>query len=225
MREHTAPRDSPKRDHLRSEGRSARRKSRAEGKLPVPGQLRRRGRGKSAANASGPVNLNQRECAVEQRHTDRRDDEQLTLLRKVGSGGQRAARLVAIAGDGRAMRVLLGATILFAEQARRINQAARNCWQPNERQHHRHDCLDPLHGRSNTTAAKPEQCGRWVLGGVGTHFDFNNRSAFAMTTSVAPVSARIASQRLVWPDKASTRNTAFTPSAKAMFALMMRTVR
>ena len=162
MREHTAPRDSPKRDHLRSEGRSARRKSRAEGKLPVPGQLRRRGRGKSAANASGPVNLNQRECAVEQRHTDRRDDEQLTLLRKVGSGGQRAARLVAIARAGSGMRVLLGATILFAEQPRSINQTARNRWQPNERQHQRDECLDGLHGASNTTDAWPEQSGRLV---------------------------------------------------------------
>jgi hypothetical protein len=34
---------------------------------------------------------------------------------------------------------------------------------------------------------------------------------------VAPVSARIASQRLVWPVNASTRKTAFTPSAKMMF--------
>ena len=49
------------------------------------------------------------------------------------------------------------------------------------------------------------------------HHRFSNRSALAMTTSVAPVSARIASQRLVWPDSANTRKMAFTISAKAMF--------
>lgn len=53
---------------------------------------------------------------------------------------------------------------------------------------------------------------------IGLHVRFRSRSALAMTTSVAPVSARIASQRLVWPVRASARKIAFTPSAKAMFA-------
>ena len=104
---HRARRGSPERDWLRSEGRSARRERRAEGKLPVPRQFGRRGRGQFAANASEPVNLNQRESGVEQRHADGRDDEQLTLLRKIGSGGQRTAGLIAVAGNGRAMRMLL----------------------------------------------------------------------------------------------------------------------
>ncbi len=84
-------------------------------------QFGRRGRGQFAANASGPVNLNRRESGVEQRHADRRDDEQLALLRKIGGGSQRAAGLVAVAGDGRAMRMFLRAALLFAEQPRGIN--------------------------------------------------------------------------------------------------------
>jgi hypothetical protein len=44
----------------------------------------------------------------------------------------------------------------------------------------------------------------------------SNRSAFAVTMSVAPVSAAIASQRLVWPKTASTRKTSFTAIEKAM---------
>jgi len=42
--------------------------------------------------------------------------------------------------------MFLRAAILFAEQPRRINQAAGNRWQPNERQHQRNRCLDTLHG-------------------------------------------------------------------------------
>jgi len=161
---HHDRRGSPKRDWLRSEGGSARRERRAEGKLPVSRKLRRRGRGQFAGNASGPVNLNQRESGVEQRHANRRDDEPLALLRKIGSGSQRAAGLVAVAGsgNGRAMRMLLRATLLFAEQSRGIDQAARKRRQPKKRQQHRHDWLDPLHGESNTTAARPEQCGLWA---------------------------------------------------------------
>jgi len=137
---------SPKRDWLRSEGRSARRERRTEGKLPVPRQFGRRGRGQFTANPGGPMNLKQHESGVEQRHADGRDDKQMALLRKIGSGGQRTARLVAIARAGSGLRMSLRAALLFAEQPRRINQAARNRWQPNERQHQRDRCLDTLHG-------------------------------------------------------------------------------
>lgn len=44
----------------------------------------------------------------------------------------------------------------------------------------------------------------------------SSRSAFAITTRVAPVSAAIASQRLVWPISAKARKTALIASAKTM---------
>ncbi len=83
----------------------------------MPRQFGRCCRGQFTANSGGLVNLKQREGGVEQRLADGRDDEQLALLRKVGSGVQRAAGLVAIAGDGRAMRMLLRAAILLAQQS------------------------------------------------------------------------------------------------------------
>lgn len=54
---------------------------------------------------------------------------------------------------------------------------------------------------------------------------FSRRRALAITTNVAPVSARIVSQTLVGPDDARMRKTAFTISAKAMFVYTMLTVR
>ena len=147
---HRARRGSPRRDWLRSEGRSARREGRAEGKLPVTSQFRRCGRRKIAANSDGTLNWHQKGCDIKHWHNHRREDMRLRLLRKVGSGGQCPARLVAIARAGSGMRVLLGATILFAEQSRRINQTARHGWQPNERQHQRDRCFDTLHGEENS---------------------------------------------------------------------------
>ena len=49
------------------------------------------------------------------------------------------------------------------------------------------------------------------------HAAFNSRSAFSVTSTVAPVSARIAGQRPVMPIIVVTRNTAFNPSEMAMF--------
>ncbi len=120
MCEHTAPKEQSRcGDRLRSERRSARRQGRAEGKLPVTGQLRRRGCGKIVTNPSGPVNLHRRDPAIEQRRTDRHDEEQLILLREIAGGRQSATRVVAMARAG--MRMFLRAAILLAEQARRIN--------------------------------------------------------------------------------------------------------
>lgn len=153
-------------------------------------QLWRRGRWKFAANSDGPLNLRENGCGIEQQHADWREDKRLGLLGKKSSGCQRTAGLVAIARAGSALRMFLRAAILFAQPACRINQTARGRWQSNERQHQRDHCLDTLHGQSNTTAVRPEQCGRLDLGGVGTHVDFNSRKALAMTTSVAPVSVR-----------------------------------
>lgn len=145
---------------LRSEGRSARRESRAEGKLPVTSQFRRRGRGKIAANSDGTLNFSVSNYGGKQQHADWREDEWLGLLGKKSGGCQRSTGLVAIARAGSALRMFLRATILFAQPACRINQTARSRWQPNERQHQRNRCFDTLHGESNTTAARPEQSGR-----------------------------------------------------------------
>ncbi len=76
--------------------------------------------------------------------------------------------------------------------------------------------------QSNQPNCQTGLCGAFsqrqvVSHSIGLHLCFRSRSALAMTTSVAPVSARIASQRLVWPVRASVRKIAFTPSAKAMF--------
>lgn len=126
----------------------------------MTGQLGRRGRGKFATISGRPLNLHRRGCAIEQRHTDRHDEEELILLREIAGGRQSATRLVAVARTGNGLGMFLRAAILFAQQARRINQTARSRWQPNERQHQRDRCLDTLHGRSNTTEARPEQSGR-----------------------------------------------------------------
>jgi hypothetical protein len=50
-----------------------------------------------------------------------------------------------------------------------------------------------------------------------THRYRSRRSAFMVTMTVAPVSARIAGQRPVIPARVVTRNTAFKPSAIATF--------
>ena len=106
----------------------------------MPGHLGRRGRGKLVADSSVQVNLHQRKCAIEQRQTDRCAEDQLVLLREIMGRGQSAARLVTVAWTGNGM--FLRAAILFAEQTGRINQTARNRWQPNERQQQRNRCLD-----------------------------------------------------------------------------------
>ena len=165
-------------------------------------QFGRRGRGQFTSDSDGLLDFRESDCGIEQQHADWRENEWLRLLGEKGGGRQSPARLVAIARAGSALRMILRAAILFAEPARRINQTAGSRWQPNERQHQRDRCFDTLHGESNTTDARPEQSGRLAAGrefvcSSVTHFDFNSRSALAITTSVAPVSARIASQRLV----------------------------
>lgn len=160
---HRARRGSPKRDLLRSDGRSARRQRRAKGKLPMPRQFRRRGRGQFAANSDGPLDFRESGCGSKQQHADRREDQRLRLLGEKGGGRQSPAGLVAIARAGSALRMFLRAAILFAQPARRINQTARSRWQPNERQHQRDRCFDTLHVESNTTEAGPGQCGRLGL--------------------------------------------------------------
>lgn len=161
MCEHTAPKEQSQwGDCLRSERRCARRQSRAEGKLPATHQLRWRGRGKLATNTGETLNLRQHVRAAEQQHTDRHNKEQLILLREIAGGRQSAARLVAVARTGNGLGMFFRAAILFFRQSRRINQAARNRWQPDERQHQRDHCLDTLHEESNTTAAWPKQSGR-----------------------------------------------------------------
>lgn len=126
----------------------------------MPGQLRRRGGGKIKANPGGPLNLLQVSRAIEQRQTGRDHEERLGLLWEIGGGRQSAARFVAVARTGNGVRMLLRAAILFAEQTRCINQTARSGWHPNERQHHGDKYLEPLHGKSNTTADVLKQCGR-----------------------------------------------------------------
>ena len=53
----------------------------------------------------------------------------------------------------------------------------------------------------------------------------SSRSAFSVTSTVAPVSARMAGQRPVMPRMVVTRNTAFSPSAMVMFWRMLAIVR
>lgn len=76
--------------------------------------------------------------------------------------------------------------------------------------------LESVHSRPSPPAFGLCFSAGWAAN-VEVH-DLSSRRAFAITTKVAPVSARIASHRLVWPVNASTRKMAFTPSAKAMFA-------
>src|SRR5688572_18358068 len=130
------------------------------------------------------------------------------LLRKECGGAQSCTRSVTIARNRNRLGMLAGATFPFAKQTRGINQTAGGGWQPNERQHHRNRCFDPLHRESHTTqpewsqserlAARSEMIKPEMFHDGYAHLDFNNRRAFAMTTSVAPVSARIASHKLVW---------------------------
>ena len=149
---------------LLSEGRSARRESRAEGKLPVTRKLRWRGRGQFASDSNGSLNFRERGCGTDQQHADWREDERLGLLGKKSGGCQRTAGLVAIARAGSALRMFFRAAILFAQPACRINQTARRRWQPNERQHQCDRCFDTLHAKSNTTPAQPEQSARLAAG-------------------------------------------------------------
>ena len=113
-----------------------------------------------AADFSELLHLHERACAIVLRHANRRDEEELVWLREVGCGSQRAARLVTFARTGNRLGMFLRTAILFAEQAGRINQAARNRRQPNERQHERDRCLDTPHGETNTTPAQPVQSRR-----------------------------------------------------------------
>src|SRR6266478_8818295 len=52
----------------------------------------------------------------------------------------------------------------------------------------------------------------------------SRRSAFAVTSTVAPVSARIAIQSVVTPTSVVTRNTPLSPSASPMFCQMFASV-
>jgi hypothetical protein len=61
-----------------------------------------------------------------------------------------------------------------------------------------------------------------TLEAVATEAGMSSRSALSVTSTVAPVSARIAGQRPVMPTTVVTRNTAFSPSATAMFWRMLR---
>jgi len=148
-----APRQNgqPQRDWLRGEGGGARCERRAEGKLPMTGRFGRRSRRKLAIHSCRTLNPRQKLCAVEQRNADGCDEKCLVLLREIMGRCQSAARLVAVAWAGNGLGMLLRAAILFVEQTGRINNAARNRWQPNERQHQRDRCLDTLHGERDST--------------------------------------------------------------------------
>lgn len=78
--------------------------------------------------------------------------------------------------------------------------------------------IPPSHGESRRPVGLPE--GRLLrpslLGLSPVHgCERNRRRALAMTRRVAPVSARIAIHRLVWPVKARMRNSTFIATAKA----------
>ena len=57
---------------------------------------------------------------------------------------------------------------------------------------------------------------------IARPFQPSSRIALAVTSTVAPVSARIAGHRPVMPMMVVTRNTAFSPSAMVMFCRMLR---
>ncbi len=137
----------------------------------MPRKFGRRGRGQIVGNYDEPLNFGESGWRIKQQHAGWREDKRLGLLGKKSGACQRTARLVAVLRAGRGLRMSLRATIPFAQQTGRIKQTARSRWQPNKRQQHRHDCLDTLHGESNTTEAGPGQSGRLAdrRGAAGGH--------------------------------------------------------
>ncbi len=127
----------------------------------MPRQLRRRSLRKIAIKTGEAMNFRKTVVKDEKQHAIRRKHYRMGLLGKECGRGQCRAGLIATTRNGNRFGMVGRATILFAEPARRINQAAGSGWQPNERQHQRNHCLDPLHGESNTTLIAPGQCGRF----------------------------------------------------------------
>jgi len=234
MREHTAPGAVPNGTVLRNERRSARRQSRAKGEMPARDKLRRRCRRSIASDARGRLNIqNGRGAEIRSLDIGHGQDE-VILLKEVFASRHDTARFIATRLAGRRMVTVLRATIALLDETSGFHQTKRAGWQPCQHQQSRCQCLEQPHNEQTTTekgAVQPNRLinpSRVAAGlcttarrlGEGTAFpiqDLSKRSAFAITTSVAPVSARIASQRLVWPDKANKRKIAFTDNAKAMF--------